>query len=89
MQPTLLDPLVAPALELVYAYHERWEIEILIDEVQTHQRLNGKPLRSQKPAGVLQDKDSPNVVKIQLGSFKGEMTLPVEKPIDLTERRPS
>lgn len=52
---TLLDPLAAPALELVYAYHERWEIEILIDEVQTHQRLNGKPLRSKKPSGVLQE----------------------------------
>jgi hypothetical protein len=52
---TLLDPREAPALELVYAYHERWEIEILIDEVQTHQRLNGKPLRSKKPDGVLQE----------------------------------
>jgi hypothetical protein len=52
---TLLDPVAAPALQLVYAYHERWEIEILIDEVQTHQRLNGKPLRSKKPQGVLQE----------------------------------
>lgn len=52
---TLLDPEVAPALDLVCAYHERWEIEILIDEVDTHQRLAGRPLRSRKPVGVIQE----------------------------------
>ena len=52
---TLLAPAVAPALELVCAYHERWEIEILIDETDTHQRLAGRPLRSRKPLGVMQE----------------------------------
>jgi len=52
---TLLDPELAPALDLVCAYHERWEIEILIDEVDTHQRLAGRPLRSRKPVGVIQE----------------------------------
>jgi Insertion element 4 transposase N-terminal len=52
---TLLDPAVAPALELVCAYHERWEIEILIDETDTHQRLSAHPLRSRKPLGVIQE----------------------------------
>jgi len=52
---TLLDPEACPALELVWAYHERWEIEVLIDEVDTHQRLLDHPLRSLKPVGVIQE----------------------------------
>jgi hypothetical protein len=52
---TLLDPSAYPALDLVCAYHERWEIELIIDEVDTHQRLAGRPLRSLKPVGVIQE----------------------------------
>jgi hypothetical protein len=52
---TLLDPDLYPALDLACAYHERWEIEVVIDEVDTHQRLAGRPLRSQKPVGVIQE----------------------------------
>ena len=44
-----------PALPLAQAYHERWEIEITIDETDTHQRLAFHPLRSQKPVGVIQE----------------------------------
>ncbi len=52
---TLLDHEEHPALELVWAYHERWEIEVTIDEVDTHQRLLDRPLRSLKPVGVIQE----------------------------------
>jgi hypothetical protein len=52
---TLLDPRVAPALDLVCLYHERWEIELVVDATATHQRLAGRPLRSLKPEGVLQE----------------------------------
>jgi len=48
---TLLDPTQAPALDLVCAYHERWEIEVVIDELDTHQRLAQGVLRSRKPVG--------------------------------------
>ena len=51
---TLLDPDEAPALDLACAYHERWEIELIIDEVKTHQ-LASQRLRSQKPVGVIQE----------------------------------
>jgi len=51
---TLLDPDEAPALDLACAYHERWEIEVVIDEVKTHQ-LSSQRLRSQKPVGVIQE----------------------------------
>ena len=52
---TLLNPTLAPALDLVCLYHERWEIELTIDEIDTHQRLAGHPLRSRKPEGVRQE----------------------------------
>jgi len=52
---SVLDPTRAPALEIACAYHERWEIELVIDEVDTHQRLVGRPLRSLLPVGVIQE----------------------------------
>ena len=35
--------------------HQRWEIELAIDEIDTHQRLTWTPFRSQKPVGVIQE----------------------------------
>lgn len=52
---TLLDPVAYPALDLVCLYHERWEVEVTIDEIDTHQRLLDRPLRSLKPLGVIQE----------------------------------
>ena len=52
---TLLDPAQYPALDLVCAYHERWEIELVIDELDTHQRLAQGVLRSRQPVGVIQE----------------------------------
>jgi hypothetical protein len=43
-----------PAKALIVLYHERWEEELTIDELKTHQR--GRPvLRSQTPGGVVQE----------------------------------
>jgi hypothetical protein len=44
---TLLNPRLAPAYDLACGYHERWESEIVIDEIDTHQRLVGRTLRVQ------------------------------------------
>ena len=52
---SLLDPVLAPAMELVCVYHERWEIELAIDEIDTHQRLLRRTLRSKTPDGVIQE----------------------------------
>jgi hypothetical protein len=56
---TLLDERAHPARELIILYHERWEIELTIDEQKTHQnpwRVT-KPahLRSETPLGVIQE----------------------------------
>lgn len=52
---SLLDPAVAPAEELVAAYHARWEFELAADEIKTHQRPPHRPLRSGRPVGVVQE----------------------------------
>lgn len=52
---TLLEPDLYPARDLVCLYHERWEIEVTIDEMDTHQRLVPRPLRSLQPVGVIQE----------------------------------
>ena len=36
-------------------YHERWEVELTLDEVKVHQRLLPRPLRSLTPVGVIQE----------------------------------
>jgi hypothetical protein len=52
---TLLNPRTAPKEKLVILYHERWEIEMVIDEVKTHERAQRKVLRSRTPEGVRQE----------------------------------
>jgi hypothetical protein len=52
---SLLDAELYPAHTLACEYHQRWEIEITIDEVDTHQRIPNVPLRSHKPDGVIQE----------------------------------
>jgi hypothetical protein len=51
---SLVDPAHAPADQLVIAYHARWEWEVAMDEIKTHQRP-ATPLRSEKPVGVIQE----------------------------------
>lgn len=51
---TLLDVETHPAQILIELYHERWEEELAIDELKTHQRER-PVLRSQTPAGVVQE----------------------------------
>lgn len=60
---TLLDAAKHPAKRLVELYHTRWEEEIAIDELKTHQ-LESLPLRSQTPAGVVQE-----IYGLMLGHF--------------------
>lgn len=52
---TLLDPFEYPAKELAVLYHERWQVELVIDEADTHLRLCARTLRSQTPDGVMQE----------------------------------
>jgi hypothetical protein len=56
---SLLDPQLDPALTLAALYHQRWELELVFDEIKTHQlgRPNGQKvlIRAQAPAGAVQE----------------------------------
>lgn len=52
---TLLDPFLYPAKEVAVPYHERWRVEVVIDENRTHLRLSARTLHSLTPQGVVQE----------------------------------
>ena len=56
---TLLDDALYPSMDLILLYHERWEHELTFDEQKTHQDpprpSKPTPLRSETPAGVIQE----------------------------------
>jgi hypothetical protein len=56
---TLMDPKLDPAKTLIELDHVRWEEELAIDELKTHQSnqpsLSGPMIRSQTPGGVAQE----------------------------------
>lgn len=51
----ITSPEEIPAVELAAAYHERWEVELVFDELKTHMRGPGMILRSRKPELVEQE----------------------------------
>ena len=52
---TPLDDKIAPALTLVTLYHGRWEVELVFDELKTHQVQRRRVLRSKTPELVRQE----------------------------------
>ncbi len=54
-QPPRRYPRGAPADVLLELYHERWEVELVIDEIKTHERAQRRVLRSKTPDGVIQE----------------------------------
>lgn len=52
---TIMNPVGASAVELAAAYQQRWEIELTLDEVETHQMAKTKELRSRTPELVRQE----------------------------------
>ena len=85
---TLLDAEACPAIELVCAYHERWEIELVVDEIDTHQRLCNGVLRSQKPVGVIQELYAMLIAHYAIRHVMHESALP-ELPQFEGENRPN
>lgn len=52
---SILDHELAPAAELAALYHQRWEIELAFDEIETHQIGGHRVLRSRSPQLVRQE----------------------------------
>jgi hypothetical protein len=55
MVTSILDYEDAPALELAALYHERWEFENSLDEIEIHQTGGHRVLRSKSPEMVMQE----------------------------------
>jgi len=52
---SILDHELAPAAELAALYRQRWEFELTLDEVETHQMPHHRLLRSKSPDLVRQE----------------------------------
>jgi IS4 transposase len=52
---TILDPDAVTAVELAAAYHQRWEYEIGLKEIETQMLESGSGLRSKSPEMVRQE----------------------------------
>jgi hypothetical protein len=52
---TITNPDDLTAVDLATAYHERWEVELVVNELKTHQRGPAVILRSRKPELVEQE----------------------------------
>ena len=63
---TLLDPFAYPAKEVAVLYHERWHVELVIDETRTHLRLSARTLRS-----LTKDRRHSRDLRASLGSSGG------------------
>ena len=55
LMTTLPDPGVARARDLAALYHDRWHVESVFDELQTHLRQSRRVLRSKTPELVRQE----------------------------------
>lgn len=79
---TLLDHRRAPARELVAGYHERREVELAIDEQDTHLRQAQPRLRSLKPVGVLQELYGLLLAHYAVRALMAEAAADAEPPLD-------
>jgi len=52
---SMMDAERFPAAEIAALYHQRWEVELAIDDVKTEQRDSALTLRSKTPVGIRQE----------------------------------
>jgi Insertion element 4 transposase N-terminal/Transposase DDE domain len=77
---TLLDEKAYPAKELVELYHVRWEQELAIGDVKTRQ-MERPTLRSQTPAGVVQELYALMIGHFVVRSLMAEAAAARPKPV--------
>lgn len=52
---SMTDPVRFAAMEVAALYHQRWEVEMAIDDMKTEQRDSALTLRSKTPVGIRQE----------------------------------
>ena len=77
---SLLDAEAFPADELRELYHERWDIELGYDEVETDMLEREETIRSRKPKGVMQELWAIglayNLIRLEMERIAAEVDLP-------------
>lgn len=77
---SMLDPKAFPAKEVIAVYHERWELELGFGEVKTEMLDRQEALRSQKPAGVMQElwgvALAYNLVRLEMERVAAQLDVP-------------
>jgi Insertion element 4 transposase N-terminal/Transposase DDE domain len=79
---TIMNVAEAPADELAALYHERWEFELTLDEVETHQMAQSKILRSRTPELVRQEIWALLLAHYAVRSFMREAADDLELDVD-------
>lgn len=79
---SILDSAAAPAAELAALYHQRWEFELTLDEIETHQMSSSKLLRSKTPQLVRQEIWGTLLVHYAIRCFMREAADDLDEDID-------
>lgn len=79
---TILEPDTASAVELAALYQQRWEFELTLDEVETHQMPASRLLRSKTPELVRQEIWALLLVHYAVRSFMREAADDVGDDVD-------
>lgn len=79
---TILDHDQAPAIELAALYQQRWEFELTLDEVETHQMPSSRVLRSRSPELVRQEIWALLLAHYAVRAFMREAADDVDDPLD-------
>lgn len=77
---SLTDPDKFPAKELIALYHERWETELVYDELKTHLLDRQEAIRSRTPDGVRQElwgiALAYNLIRVEMERIAAEAEVP-------------
>lgn len=79
---TLLDPDRAPAIKIAALYQQRWEFELTLDEIETHQMSHTRLLRSRTPELIGQEIWALLLAHYAIRSFLREAADDVGEDID-------
>lgn len=79
---SVLDAELAPALELAALYQQRWELELTLDEVETHQIAASRILRSRTPELVRQEIWALLLAHYAVRSFMREAADDIDEDVD-------
>ena len=80
---SIIDHEQAPAIEIAALYQQRWEFELTLDEIETHQMAKSRVLRSKSPELVRQEIWALLLTHYAVRSFMREAADDSDTPLDI------